>query len=205
MGYTHYWKSQRGIDPQRKAVFLKAVRALLDQASCPNLAYESDETDKPPRIDEEAIRFNGIEENGHETFYLDLNKPIDFAFTKTALKPYDMAVTAVLTLAHHFDPEWLEISSDGDAEEWQEGVWLARQVIPEARNPLDSDGEDPGNGPAQACPMCTSSAIDRQPKLDRTLTDLSDFTDSGEARLLGYTCGDCGEKFWVSEAAGESA
>lgn len=188
MGYTHYWKSARGIDAGKKEAFLDAVRKVLAHPSCPKVSLEYDEPDEAPQVDDACVRFNGIGDEGCETFSLDLARPIGFEFTKTRQRPYDVAVTAVLTLAHHVDPDWLEIISDGGAVEWAEGVWLAQQVVPEAKNPLkdsaQDENEDPGNGPAKACPRCASSVVTRQPHLDR------------EA-LLGYTCNDCGHDFWV--------
>jgi hypothetical protein len=51
-----------------------------------------------------------------------------FDCTKTAQKPYDIAVVAILVLfASHF-PEACSLSSDGDAEEWYAGRDLAREA-----------------------------------------------------------------------------
>lgn len=51
-----------------------------------------------------------------------------FDCTKTAQKPYDTAVVAILILlAAHF-PEACALSSDGHAEEWRAGLALAREA-----------------------------------------------------------------------------
>ena len=53
-----------------------------------------------------------------------------FNFCKTAAKPYDLVVTAILVLAEHFSEGHFKVSSDGDPEDWAEGLALAREVVP---------------------------------------------------------------------------
>ena len=57
-----------------------------------------------------------------------------FEFCKTAYRPYDLVVTAVLLLyAHHF-PGKVRLSSDGERVNWIEGqhlVWMACGFTPE--------------------------------------------------------------------------
>lgn len=90
------------------------------------LAFEFD-VQKPPEVSNEMIRFNGVADEGHETFILFKKKQtggIDdgqsryFYFCKTARKPYDLAVCLVLlSLANH--AKSMKITSDGD---W-DGDW----------------------------------------------------------------------------------
>lgn len=90
-----------------------------------------------PIIDQEkGIAFNGKGEDSHESFILPRNPSEirNFEFTKTAYKPYDVVVTAALTILHHFCPS-IEINSDGNPEEWEEGVKLASKVM---RMPLEN-------------------------------------------------------------------
>jgi hypothetical protein len=80
--------------------------------------FESDST-KPANVDGKMVRFNGVDEKGHETFLLS-KTPSSFEFCKTARKPYDLAVCAVLMLASYY-AESGEISSDGINAAWNIG------------------------------------------------------------------------------------
>jgi len=78
------------------------------------------------------IRFNGKDDEGHETFMLTPD-PSDFNFCKTAQKPYDLVVVAILCLlAHRTDTG---VSSDGDRSDWAEGLKLAQRVAPDCQMP----------------------------------------------------------------------
>jgi hypothetical protein len=141
MGYTHYWTRPRF--EISKAVWKQItndVQRIVALSPTP-LAYESDQQ-KPPCADGKLIRFNGIGEDGHETFYIERSitdrKPRyqgdnpKWTFCKTAHKPYDVAVTAVLA---YLDSRWpdlfKQVSSDGEPSDWQAGIELARKALPE--------------------------------------------------------------------------
>lgn len=59
---------------------------------------------KPAKVLKTIIRFNGVEDDGHETFYLPKKKR-SFNFCKTARKPYDIAVAMVLLACHAVAPD----------------------------------------------------------------------------------------------------
>tara|TARA_R100000789_G_C2981113_1_gene143492 strand:- start:12 stop:653 length:642 start_codon:yes stop_codon:yes gene_type:complete len=51
-----------------------------------------------------------------------------FNFCKTAYRPYDLVVTAVLiALKHHFQEA--RISSDGESSEWMDGMMLCNNIL----------------------------------------------------------------------------
>lgn len=101
------------------------------------VAFECD-IPKPPEVSDQMIRFNGVGNEGHETFIFFKKKPEPgqwnkdsgsyFYFCKTARKPYDLAVCLVLlSLANHA-PKSVKLGSDGDWDcEWTE----ARKVYKE--------------------------------------------------------------------------
>jgi hypothetical protein len=73
----------------------------------------------------------------YETFYFPAEMPADtywqpnserkdlyFSCTKTAFRPYDLAVTAFLIIAKRYLGDDIKVSSDGEDENWQE----AKQV-----------------------------------------------------------------------------
>jgi hypothetical protein len=89
-----------------------------------------------PRIDEDAIVFNGLmaADEDYETFAIELDPDREgergfiFNTCKTGSsrpKPYDMAVTAVMLRAHTLAPDCFAIDSDGD---WDE-QWVHARAI----------------------------------------------------------------------------
>jgi hypothetical protein len=101
MGYTHYW-NHNGISTTDWRILAEYAHSLIGMASEKgiNLAVKFDEPEKLPEINEAWIRFNGIGEDGHETFYLT-REPTEFDFCKTARKPYDWVVADLLAFASH--------------------------------------------------------------------------------------------------------
>lgn len=148
MGYTHYWTQPKDYTVKDWRQIGEDIGAILKDVQHVQgipLAFEDDQPGTQPLIDTETIRFNGLGEDGHETFYLnrvrgDLEawetvKGRDFC--KTARKPYDLAVVACLAyLASLEKKPWL-VSSDGRAHEWLEGVSLARRCVPRLANQID--------------------------------------------------------------------
>jgi hypothetical protein len=86
-----------------------------------------------PVADQNHIWFNGLEEDdqGHETFQITKKLDSQFNFCKTARKPYDKYVCAVLLACEYYAPGALDIGSDGYKEEWQEGIDLIKEFLPE--------------------------------------------------------------------------
>lgn len=52
-----------------------------------------------------------------------------FQCTKTAYKPYDLAVTACLVIAKHYLQEHIAISSDGELEHWQDAMIICQHFL----------------------------------------------------------------------------
>ena len=137
MGYTHYWKSAAFTAAQWEKLAAGA-RSVLSAASAAEIhiamefspAY--DEPGQLPVVDDNCLRFNGTGKGGHETFVLT-RAPMDFGFCKTAQKPYDAAVVAILILASECGP--LTWSSDGEEEDWAAG----RELLAASRGDKDLD------------------------------------------------------------------
>lgn len=124
MGYTHYFTTKDTLNPEKFKQFSNDVQKIINATTIP-LAYEYDAPNDKPLINHETIRFNGINDDGHETFLLERDN-IGFEFCKTAYKPYDIVVTAVLSLAKYYYGDDIDVSSDGDYDDWHDGVELAR-------------------------------------------------------------------------------
>lgn len=122
MGYTHYWRASR-VDSAAYALALSDIAVMLDQVPADLIEVEA----LPP----DGVQFNGIAALNldHETFYLPAHAGAlkSFQFCKTAQKPYDLAVTACL--ARLAEIPGIEVSSDGDREEWEAGVALASKLL----------------------------------------------------------------------------
>jgi len=138
MGYTHYWRQLRDfteMEWQELTRLTKLITAdgVLDQ-TLSTVEFN---------IDNEQICFNGIGDNGHETFIITKKKRAKedyeeqeaydkkgaFDFCKTAHKPYDKYVVAVLCAVYRVQIERgqdiMNISSDGNTADWTEGLFHA--------------------------------------------------------------------------------
>jgi hypothetical protein len=117
------------------------VAELLDTDEAKTLlAYESDSISQLPHVSNQKVHFNGKGEDGHETFLFQRKEEIRdyqtaegakraFVFCKTAQKPYDKYVVACLIIAKSIFGKDVNISSDGDLEDWQEGKKLAETAM----------------------------------------------------------------------------
>ena len=134
MGYTHYFKQINHCPPEiwdRICASFQEMRATALILNDPlPIQREADDCSEP-YVARDAIIFNGIGDNGHETMALDRLRTEAFSFCKTARKPYDRVVVALLCFVNlHAPGVWL-ISSDGDEKDWEAGLTLARTVEPD--------------------------------------------------------------------------
>ena len=144
MGYTHYWRQLRDFTDTEWNELARLTRLITEGWPARNLTATLDPAEF--NIDNEEIRFNGIGEDGHETFILTKKKRAKmdyeeqeaydrqgaFEFCKTARKPYDKYVVAVLCALSNMkiklDQEKhpvLYISSDGNTADWTDGLFHA--------------------------------------------------------------------------------
>ena len=155
MGYTHYWRQARDFTDV-EWIELTRLAKLITNGSQGILAhypatvgeddYYGGIEDDVFIIDDEEIRFNGIGEDGHETFLITKKKRAKadyeeqhaydkkgaFNFCKTAHKPYDKYVVAVLCAVHRvaqkqgllgdYMQSMMKITSDGNTKDWTEGL-----------------------------------------------------------------------------------
>ena len=123
MGYTHYWRKSSGVPQIKWDIALLQCKAIL----------KSDHGVEFHSVGSGALGFNGgVDEDSddaHEWFTLPATvEEIDgFDFCKTAMKPYDVLVTACLLCASVTGA--VEVSSDGDVGEWSAAQDLVRRVL----------------------------------------------------------------------------
>lgn len=123
MGYTHYFG---GLQPDENLA--QAAREIVAASDAPIFGADGY---GEPTIEADLIALNGNAETGedHESFYLRAGD-YDFNFCKTARKPYDKVVSAILLYAMLSGTEGAEnIRSDGDIVDWIEGVHLYEQCF----------------------------------------------------------------------------
>ena len=150
MGYTHYWRQQRDFTDTEWQELTRLTKLITASGG-------RDITLSEFNINNEEIRFNGKGEEGHETFLItkkkrdlyDYEKQDSiqdaymhhksgggvFNFCKTAHKPYDKYVVAVLCALYNLSdapPQsnrsahpMSEITSDGNTKDWTEGLFHA--------------------------------------------------------------------------------
>jgi len=119
MGYTHYWKTKGGItlDYVKFHTFQEGVKQIIEIAIDAGIDLEVDSS--PANY----VSFNGPNELGHESFIFEKTLE-EFNFCKTAGKPYDMAVVAVLIHAKKIFGDDITIKSDGNWDDWEGGRFL---------------------------------------------------------------------------------
>lgn len=151
MGYTHYFQQQREITDEEWITICQDAEQILDRAKTEGiqLVYEYDQTDFPPSVTPELIRFNGVLGDGHETFYLPRKmepgyrgETYRFNFCKTARKPYDAAVGAILISMNDHAPGAWDIASDGGREDWSGCIELYELALGKAANMGFLDPQD---------------------------------------------------------------
>jgi hypothetical protein len=111
MGYTQYWKIRKSFTDAAWTSFTNDVKSLFASTKIP-LAGAFGTTGTTPEVNHGVVSFNGVEDDSHETCQIT-KSACDFEFCKTAHKPYDAVVVAVLKLARKYNPS-TELSSDGE-------------------------------------------------------------------------------------------
>lgn len=128
MGYTHYWTPQP-LDEEAWNRVAEVARRAIEEAKRDDIkvCYEFDLPSSEPLVSGETIRFNGPGDEGHETFSVERSGGA-WDFCKTASKPYDTVVCAVLLALRD---EGYTVTSDGDMEPggedrngWANGIAL---------------------------------------------------------------------------------
>jgi len=133
MGYTHYFSQTRSFTDDEWNNIIETVNTIIKY--CDNehgikvqVCYDDS---APAELTDEYILFNGVEDDGHESFHITKDTMEDFNFCKTARKPYDLVVVLSLLAIEKIAPNALEIRSDGGWEEdTEEACYDGGWVVP---------------------------------------------------------------------------
>lgn len=117
MGFTRYWEVKEPADPHMFKQATDDIAEMLKEEGVwgDSVVYDLDMVNLPPMVDEYEIWFNGVGDDGHETFIASSDPGTGFC--KTARKPYDLYVAAALMLLKHHLGDVIEIDSDGGNNE----------------------------------------------------------------------------------------
>lgn len=131
MGYTHYWEFKKSkIDLLNVK---KAFDVLKDVVNSNNELLAWGNGTGEPEVTDSVICFNGIEDDSHESFYIDIFNIKDFDFCKTARKPYDKVVVICLMVLKYYLKDGISISSDGykGDENFDDSITLFNKYVPD--------------------------------------------------------------------------
>jgi len=137
MGYTHYWYRPKELDSDRFSDAIKDIALVFSftegQKFPVGYTYAKQIVDVY-ELNRREINFNGIGEDGHETFnisdeYSNNEDYWKFNCCKTARKPYDTCVVACLIIFKHHLGDDIKIMSDGNPEDWNKGLKLVQDVL----------------------------------------------------------------------------
>lgn len=124
MGYTHYWEGTPTVSEE----CVKHIKRIVGDGKRKGIiAFESD-SEKPPFVASEQVRFNGIGSDAHETFHVVFGSN-QFDFCKTAQKPYDVYVVAVLSAIEYHTDGAFKWTSDGERFDHFEGIALMMKKL----------------------------------------------------------------------------
>jgi hypothetical protein len=131
MGYTHYWSREEKVSDKKMKAIVKDFDKVLPEFKDLLEGWDGSEykVNETP-YDDGGFAFNGIGEEGHESFvFCPIKDDTGFNFCKTARKDYDIAVTSALIIIKNHLGKDIKISSDGDLEEWSEAIELCRKRL----------------------------------------------------------------------------
>lgn len=124
MGYTHYFTIEN-----LEECFVDEVNAIVTTAQSDGIVLAGFDGNGEPIVTDTKIALNGSRALGqeYESFVLPTNGN-GFGFCKTAHRPYDVVVTAILVSAivNKIDDG---ISSDGTYADWKDGIALYERAV----------------------------------------------------------------------------
>jgi hypothetical protein len=118
MGFTRYWEFNT-LDSEKFKDFSSICQTLIDNMDTPLDDIIVNET---------QVRFNGVDDDAHETFNFCINKE-GFNFCKTNLKPYDVVVFGCLYVAKNIFGDSIKISGDCDPSDDEVEIEKVKSIL----------------------------------------------------------------------------
>lgn len=140
MGYTHYYSLKEKTQTRElQELYNKAIRQCARIAKNYNSELKKEDPKHIGRLSGYTVHtktghylglnVNGTKEYSHETFSFPENYSKFDDFCKTARKPYDTVVVACLITLKYYLGDLLQVESDGNSKDWEEGLLLAKKVL----------------------------------------------------------------------------
>jgi hypothetical protein len=128
LGYTHYFNQNRSFTTFEWEAIRKFSKRII-KVNKDILGDMMGEGGKP-EAGKNCIAFNGIGDMAHESFAINREHDVKDRgnFCKTAEKPYDVCVVAVLCFINYVAPGALDISSDGRRNDWMVGLEVSKNL-----------------------------------------------------------------------------
>lgn len=123
MGYTNYF-TVNSINDDQWDELVEDVKRIFNQAKKQGIELTGCASGPKPRANKDHIFLNGKEDDSHDTFAIKRGEG-GWDCCKTARKPYDAVVKAILIRAEELGvvSSW-SFDGDKDEEEYIEGVEL---------------------------------------------------------------------------------
>lgn len=135
MGFTRYYTIHKRLNGEDFSKFSKDTESIckwINKVYGHKIAGWNGQGD--PEFTDELVSFNGCQfldkdvDESHETFEISLESK-GFNFTKTQLKPYDKHVFATLLLAEFYFGDSIEISGDGEDDDYPEITKVVKSFL----------------------------------------------------------------------------
>lgn len=132
MGWTHSWRRPTELPADRFAAAAADWRRVQDKVCVAIAGFDGT---GEPQVDDEHIVFNGEAPHCCEPFEV---ARIEFdrrgchtvaSFCKTEHQPYDICVQAALIILKHHLGDAINVTSDGEDEDWQTGRRAVQDVL----------------------------------------------------------------------------
>jgi hypothetical protein len=134
MGYTHHWEGLVACD---NTTWDKIIDEFMRVGIASEVTVAGRDGQGLATLSSEYLCFNGAGEDSYETFHIKRGQH-EFGFTKTAHKPYDILVCAMLIILSHYIPTF-KVSSDGGPEEWAPAIKLCQDILGYGVYPCKAD------------------------------------------------------------------
>lgn len=148
MGYTHYFPQNKAPSTIEWNAYKNAIKIAFDE-------FHKNESTKHIRIatgngeilitnakylfdENDNLRFNGYNDEAFETFKLYKGIHSSFNFCKTNRNHYDLFVNICLILAHLYLPNCIEITSNGNADDWKNSIDFIIAIQDMFETPINS-------------------------------------------------------------------
>jgi len=127
MGYTHHWIQTSMPDDAAWKVIREDVLSIIRASDVPVIGYTGT-ADSLPGPADGAIHFDGVGADALETFRMTQGG-IEHGFCKTAERPYDVIVAAIMCYLASIT-DFYEVNGF-DEDDYAAGLALARKALPQ--------------------------------------------------------------------------